>query len=362
MERLIIEQLQLQEAASLRITVDDLTLDRALESIAKRNNLTLAQFRDALARDGYTFKTFRNNIRNEMLISRLRKARVNDRITITQREVDEFLQAETNQTDTDRKYRLRHILLGVPDAASPETIQSIREKANALNEELRAGANFMQKAITLSDGQQALEGGDLGWRKIGQVPTLFVAEVRSMQVGDIAGPIQSPAGFHFIKLEQAEGGEQRIITQTLARHILIQPSAIRSDEDARKRLTQLRERIELGDDFAQLARANSDDKGTAIKGGELPWAGPNTFAPQFEEAMAELQPNQISEPFKTRFGWHILQVLDRREHDDTENYQRNQAREQIFKRKIEEETELWLRRLRDEAFVELRDDTKSSEG
>ena len=214
--------------------------------------------------------------------------------------------------------------------------------------------------MAVSDGRQALEGGDLGWRSAGQLPSLFAPLVPAMKVGDLSGIIRSPGGFHIIKLLDYRGGKRHTVTQTLARHILIRTSELITDDDATLRLEQLAQRIRKGEDFAELARIHSDDKVSGAKGGSLDWVSPGDMVPAFEQAMNQLQPAQISAPFRSEFGWHIVQVQERREHDDTENYIRGQALEALRSRKIEEEYQNWLRRLRDEAYVEYRLDDASS--
>jgi peptidyl-prolyl cis-trans isomerase SurA len=354
LENLVMERLQLQVAASTGITVDDDSLNRAIAGLAKQNNLSLSDFRAVLERDDYDFNRFREDIRNEMIIGRLRQRQIVNQINVTPQEIDNFLANQATRSGDDSEYHLGHILIAVPDAASPEAIQQAEQKARDTLESLKEGADFRQTAVSVSSGQQALEGGDLGWRKMGEVPILFSDTVAGMAPGELAGPIRSPSGFHIIKLIERRGGERHVITQTHARHILIKTSEVVSQDDARVRLEQLRERIQGGADFSDLARSNSDDLGSATNGGDLGWVKPGDLVPEFEQVMGELRPGQVSRPFRTRFGWHIVQALDRRQQDDTLEYQRSRAAEAIRKRKAEEETETWLRRMRDEAYVELR--------
>jgi peptidyl-prolyl cis-trans isomerase SurA len=234
-------------------------------------------------------------------------------------------------------------------------VQTARAKAQEVLEQLRAGADFRQMAITHSAGQQALQGGDLGWRKGGQLPTLFADSVLRLAPGEVSEPLRSSSGFHIIKLIDKRGEQREYVTQTHARHILIRSTALVSDTEARARLERLRERILQGEDFAELARANSEDPGSGAKGGDLGWANPGTFVGPFEQAMNKLQPGEISEPFRSQFGWHIVQVIERRQRDSTEELKRARAHDAIRQRKIEEETQDWLRRLRDEAYVEYKD-------
>lgn len=354
LERLIVMRLQLQLANSTGIRVDDETLNRTVQNIAQQNGMSLSEFRNILERDGFSFAKFREDIRNEIIINRLQQRQVTNRITVTEQEVDNFLANQNVQGTKNVKYRLAHILIATPEGASPQQIQEARAKAQQVLEELRAGADFTQKAIAVSGGQQALEGGDLGWREPGQIPTLFVDTVLKMKPGEIGDPVRSPSGFHIVKLVDVQDNEKHIITQTRARHILVRTNEITSSSDARTRLEQLKGRIENGEDFAALARSHSEDSGSAMKGGDLDWVSPGDMVPRFEEAMNRLKPNEVSEPFETEFGWHIVQVLERREYDNTKEFKRSRARELIRQRKAEEELDIWLRRLRDEAYVEYR--------
>lgn len=355
LEQLIMERLQLQVAAQVGIRVDDESINQVVSNIARENNLTLEQFRQVLVREGYNFADFRDNIRKDITISQLRKRRVENRVTVTEQEVDNYLISMASQRGSNDEFHLGHILITVPEAASPEQIQAAKQRAESILGRLRLGADFDQTAIAESGGQRALEGGDLGWRKAGQMPTLFAESVINMQVGEISDLIRSPSGFHIIKLLDRRTSEQRhTVQQTLARHILIRPNEVVSNEEARQRLTRLYERILAGADFGQLARASSDDTASAVEGGSLGWVNPGVMVPEFEEQMNKLQPGQISPPFESQFGWHIVQVMARRQHDDTRQFERMQARQLIGKRKTEDAVENWLREIRSEAYVEYR--------
>ena len=355
LERLILLRLQLQAAERSGIVINDNALNTAVNGIAKQNNMSLAQFRATLEKDGFDFAAFREDIRREMIVSQLRKRQVTQRINITDQEIDNFLSTNKAKSSASNEYRLSHILIATPEGASSEQIEKARSKAAAIVNRLRAGDDFKQLAASSSAGQQAFEGGDLGWRKQAQLPTLFIEVVSKLNKGDISDPIRSPSGFHIVRLTDLRSEEQRhIITQTLSRHILINTNEVTSDNDAKTRLQQLMVRLEGGEDFATLARAHSDDRGSAANGGDLGWTSPGALVPQFEAAMNKLQAGQISQPFRTPFGWHIVQVIDRREHDDTDQFLRGKAREFLTQRKTEEETQAWLRRLRDEAYVEYR--------
>lgn len=354
LEQMILENLQLQVAERTGIKVDDVSLGEAINNIAKQNQLSLSEFRAVLAREGYDFDRFREDIRHEMMIGRLRQRQVGNLVVVSDQEVANFLASQGGATSGDREYHLAHILIAVPEAAAPERIQKAKSKAEETLRQLQGGADFRQVAVSVSDGQQALEGGDLGWRKAGELPSLFADKVTTMQPGDLVGPMRSPSGFHIIKLLETRGSERHVVTQTRVRHILLRPNEVTSQEDVRLRLEQLKQRIEGGDSFAELARSHSEDTASAIKGGELGWVKPGDLVPEFEEVMNGLEPNQVSAPFKTRFGWHILQVLDRRRQDDTQEFRATKAKEMIHQRKYEEELQSWLRRLRDEAYVEYR--------
>ena len=354
LERLIMQKLQLQTAEETGIRVDDETLNQAVQSIAQRNNMGLDQFRRALEADGYSFAQFRENIREEILIGRLQQRNVDDRIQVSDQEIDNLLANQDSQAGDGETYRLRHILVAVPEAASPEQIQAARNKAEQVLAQLRAGADFRQTAIAVSDGQQALEGGDLGWFPENELPGLFADVVPNLEPGQVTELLRSPSGFHIVRLEETKGAEKHTVRQTHARHILLRTNELVSDDDAQGRLQQLRSRIIGGDDFADLAKAHSDDAISAREGGDLGWMNPGDTDPRFEQAMNELAVGEVSEPVESSFGWHLIQVLERREQDDTQEFQRTQAREQIRARKRQETLELWLRRLRDEAYVENR--------
>ena len=345
---------QLQLAARSGIQVDDDTLNRTISTVAAQNKLTLSEFRNVLERDGVDFAQFREEMRDEITLRKLRQRQVDSRITVTNQEIDNLLATQKRQGNISDEYRIGHILIALPEAATPKQIQAAREKAQTVLSELRHGADFGKTAITFSDGQQALDGGDLGWRRAGELPTMFSDVVLQLKVGEISDLIRSSSGFHIIKLLGHRGGDRHITTQTHARHILIRPNELITDDDARRKLEEIRNRIEHGEKFAAMAEAYSDDKANSGNGGDLGWVNPGDMDPDFEAAMDALQPNQLSQPVRTRFGWHLIEVLGRRNQDITEEFERTKAREQIYQRKIEEESMNWLRRLRDEAYVEIR--------
>ncbi len=354
LERLILEKLQLAEARRIGATVDDETLLLAMNNIAKQNGLSLDELAAALQEQGMSMEEYRDELRKEITLQRLRNREVISRIQVTKAEVDNYLaHAEENPGGRDA-YHLRHILIATPDGASSEEIAAARKKAEDILQRLKNGEDFATLATRYSAGQQSLEGGDLGWLEAGQVPTLFIKDLATMEKGEVRGPYQAASGFHIIKLEDYKGGDKNIIRQTHARHILIRTDELTSDQDAKNRLDQLYQRIKGGEDFATLARAHSDDKGSAIKGGDLGWVSPGDLVPKFEEVMDALPINGLSEPFRTQFGWHIVQVLERRDHDATEEVKRDKAKLALRKRKADEALQLYLRKLRDQAFVEIR--------
>jgi peptidyl-prolyl cis-trans isomerase SurA len=354
LEQLILDRLQMQIATNTGIRVDDEALNRQIADIARRNNLTLREFRDILERDGFVFATFREEIRKELMKTRVQQRQVQDRVQVTDRDIDNYLATRDKQGGENPEYRLGHILVAVPDGASPEELADARDEAEDIIARLRAGANFGRTAAAESDGQQALEGGDLGWRKGGELPTLFEEVAPQLEKGEISDVIRSSSGFHIIKLIDVRGAERHVINQTHARHILIKTNEVLNANTARSRLRVLRARISNGADFNELARASSDDPGSAVKGGDLGWLSPGDTIPPFEKTMDSLDVGAISEPFETQFGWHIVQVLGRRDRDSTDEVRRAKAAEALQKRKIDEELQSWFRQIRDEAYIEYR--------
>jgi peptidyl-prolyl cis-trans isomerase SurA len=354
LDRLILTKLQSQMAEETGIRVDDESLNRTISNIAAENKVNLEQFRVILEEDGYSYEKFREEIRNEILIARLRQRQVDNRVTVTEHEVDNYLSGAAAHQSTGVEYRLRHILISLPESPSANEMKEAEAQAGQIVADLKNGADFAQLAATYSDGQQALEGGDLGWRKPDQVPSLFADVVLKLKKGEVSDLIRSAGGIHLVKLDDVRDSARRMVTQTHARHILIRTNEVVTDADAKQRLDQLRIRLEGGDAFGELARAHSADTVSASNGGDLGWTNPGDLVPAFEEIMNALQPGEISRPFQTDYGWHIVQVLERREHDSTEDLKRSQAREAIRRRKLEEARDAWLRQLRDEAYVEYR--------
>lgn len=356
LEQLIVERLQIQTAKRTGIRVDDESVNKVITNIASENKMDLNQFREILIQDGFTFEEFREKIRREIMINQLRKSQVQNKVTVSESEIDNFLAGLATQKDSNNELHLAHILIALPTAAaSPAQIEATRKKAESILTEIQLGANFAQTALAKSQGQHALEGGDLGWRKNNELPKVLSLATAGMQKGEISGLLRSSNGFHIIQLiDRRSNTTRNVVQQTLARHILLRPNAILSSDEARQRLVNLRERIIGGEDFAQLARANSKDTASATNGGSLGWSRPGKMVAKFERVMDGLKPGEISQPFQTQFGWHIVQVMSRREHDDTLDSQREKARQQIGKRKSEEAIETMLRQLRSDAYVEIR--------
>ena len=355
LERLIIEKLQLQMAKQTGIRINDEMVNRVIANIAKENRLSMDQFRQAIKKDGFNFVDFRENVRREITISRLRKMRVENKVNISEQEIDNFLSQYLQGQSVNDEYHLSQILIATPEAATPEQINESKLKAESVVKELKAGHDFSQKAITLSNDELALKGGDLGWRKVAQLPSLFTKIVSKMNKNEIQGPLRTSSGFYIIKLNNKRSKSQkRLVNQTMARHILIRPTQVLTRAEAKSRINEILQRINAGGDFASIARASSDDKAAASEGGSLGWVSPGMMVPAFEEEMNKLKPGEISKPFLTQFGWHIVQVLSRRKHDNTQQFQRSQAIKLIRKRKTEEATQDWLRRLRAEAYIDYR--------
>jgi peptidyl-prolyl cis-trans isomerase SurA len=354
LERMVLESLQLQMAEARGIRIDDFTLNEAMRDLAARNNMSLPAFRDRLVAEGIDFPSFREQVRDELIMTALRNRVIGSQVEVSDEEIDELLANQASTADSGVEYHLRHILIALPEGASAREIEQAAQRAADVRKRASAGGNFARLAVNESDSQDALEGGDLGWRTAAEMPTLFAREVTRLQDGETSEVIRSPSGFHVVQMVERRGGQRTLVDQTRVRHILITPNALLSDEDALRRLESLRSRIEGGANFAQLAKANSDDRASAVDGGSLGWVNPGEMVPEFEQVMDSLEVGQMSEPFRSQFGWHIVQVMDRRQHDSTEEVLREQAAEAIQQRKMEEETELWLRRLRDESFVDYR--------
>lgn len=355
LERMVLERVQLQLASGSGVRVNEAEVDRAIKKIAERNQVTPEVLYRAVRREGIGVETYRSQIRDRVTIQRLVEREVNNRITVSDTEVDSFLARRRGEVRANDSYNISLILIGVPDSATPVQIQAARFKARQIHRALKEGGSFEELAIANSQGQNALQGGAIGWKKPGQLPGIFLAALKDMQPGDTSDIIRSPVGFHILRLNDHRsnvGG--RAVTQTHVRHILIQPNEVRSIAEVREKLLKLRERVVNGEDFGDLARAHSEDTASAAKGGDLGWILPGRTVPEFEKQMNLLEPNGVSEPVETPFGLHLIQVLEWRQHDVSEERDRAAARQQIHARKADERYDQWLRQLRAEAFVEYR--------
>jgi len=354
LERLVLDKAQLQLAENTGMRVDELQLDRAVQRVAQNNNMPLAELRRALERDGVNFERFRAELRQQILLARLREREVDDRVQVSEAEIDLYLEEHKSSLANAVEYDVAHILVRVPEQARPEQVEEARARAARVREEAQAGADFARLAAGHSGAGDALQGGALGWRTPGRLPELFAEALRGMQPGEVSALLRSPAGFHVVKLLGRRGaGDAAPVTQTRARHILVKTNEIVSEDDARRRLQGLRERVVAGADFAELARLNSED-GTAARGGELGWVYPGDTVPEFERAMNALAPGELSQPVRTPFGFHLIEVQERRAADVSAERQRLQARQALRERKADEAYQDWLRQLRDRTYVELR--------
>lgn len=353
MDRLIIDNLMLQLAEQQGIRVTDRQLNDAINNIASRNGMTLAQFRDALIAEGQDFASAREQIKREMLIAQVQQSNVSRRIKVTDQEVKNFLSTDTNQADQS-EILLSIILVALPEEASPEQIQQAEQRAQQLLKELKQGADFAEVAIAASSDPTALNGGDLGWRRTTELPDSISTAISKLKKGDISNPIRTPSGFYLVQYRDKRGGAVQLEQQVQVRHILLKPSEIRSPEQTQRLINRLHERIKQGEPFEVLAKELSDDLGSGSEGGALGWASPGQMVPEFEQVMMSTPVGEVSQPFESRFGWHILEVLDRRNQDVGDQVKESQARATISKRKFSEELANWLREVRSEAYVEIR--------
>ena len=356
LERLVVEEIQIQRANKLGIQVSDEMLNGALDDVAKRNNIGFAELPQALAQQGIDYRTFRDEIRRQMTLQLLRQRDVIGRINVSPRELEQFMARQQNAPDRNAEYNVSHILISVPVSASPEQIEAREARAREVFNKAQAGEDFTQLAVTYSDSSTNIEGGSLGWRRGSQLPSILADTIPKMKPGQTSEPVRTPSGFHLFRLNEVRGGvQQSVVDQVHARHILLRTNELEDDQTVQQKLANIRTRVVDGkEDFAAIAAVTSQDPGSAADGGDLGWAGPGTFVGEFEKQISALKENEISQPFKTQYGWHIVQVLGRRQHDSTEDLKRQRAFAELREAKAEEETELWLRRLRDEAFVEYR--------
>ena len=354
LERMITETALLQLAEDSNVRVDGASLDRAVARIAAQNNMEPLAFKAALEKEGMSFDAFRQQVRTDMTIARLRERDVDSKVLVTDAEIDNFLATQGQDADRQTEYNLAHILIATPEGASPGQLDALKEKADKALAELKGGADFAQISAAYSDAQNALQGGALGWRGEAKLPSLYVDAARALRPGEVSPVLRSSGGFHIVKLLDKRGLDVAlVIQQTHARHILVKTNEVVSDQDAQNRLNNLRERIVNGADFEKLAKLQSDDL-SAAKGGDLGWLSPGDTVPQFEQAMNALQPGETSQPVRSPFGWHLIQVLERRDQDVTQERRRLEARRAIRERKADEAFEDWVRQARDRAYVEYR--------
>jgi peptidyl-prolyl cis-trans isomerase SurA len=354
LERLILENLQLQIGDRAGVRITDEELNQALETIAQRNNMNLDQLRMALQQDGLSFNAAREQIRREMIISRVRQRRVADRVEVSAQEVKSFMASEHGQIQLSEEFHLANIRLTLPEGSTAAVIEKAAAQAQQVYQQLQQGASFTDTAVRLSAGEDALEGGDMGWRKAAQLPPPFDTLIPSLAPGQITPPVRTPGGFIIVKLLEKRGGKNQLRDEVHVRHILIKPSEIRTDAEAQKLAERLYERIVAGENFADLATSFSEDPGSARNGGDLDWIDPSMLVPEFQEVMKKSPSGQLSKPFKTGYGWHVLEVLGRRATDSSEQLREQQAMNILRNRKYDEELQGWLLEIRNEAYVEIK--------
>ena len=354
LDRLVVQEVQMQRANRVGIKISDEQLNAALADVAQRNNIRLADLPRALASQGVDYASYRDNMRKEITLTSLRQRDVIGKINVTPRELEQFIERQKRMPSETMEYNVSHILIAVPQEASQTQVDELSKRAQDIYVRSTGTEDFGRLAVAYSNSQTALESGSLGWRKGPELPTFFAEEIVKLKAGGISKPIRTPSGFHLIKLNETRdiSGSNKVVEQNHARHILIKPNELQDDATVKQKLTSIRERILKGEDFSAFASSMSEDPGSSVNGGDLGWNGPGTFVPEFEATLARLNDNDISEPIRTQFGWHVIQLLGRRSFDTTEEQMRNRAYNQLRESKADEETELWLRRLRDEAFVD----------
>ncbi|MBU3644486.1 MAG: molecular chaperone SurA [Candidatus Methylopumilus sp.] len=352
-ERMVLEKLQISFAQQTGLKVEDALLDKTIERIAEQNKLDLAEFKKALASEGLSYRRFREDLRNEILLSRLKEREVDSKLNITEAEVENYLSLQSKEQQSD-EYNLSHILIRTPEDASPNKLAELKRKADDAFNQIKSGKDFAQVSAALSDAPNALEGGQLGWKNITQLPSLFADAVRNLKPGQTTEILRSANGFHIIKLNERRGGSSPlVITQSHLRHILIKVNEVTSEKEAKQRMEIIRERAEHGEDFAELAKQYSEDS-SASNGGDLGWVNPNENLPELDRAMEKLAIAEISPIIKSQFGIHIIQVTERRQQDMSKEAAKLKARQEIRARKSDEAYQDWIRELRDKAFVEIR--------
>ena len=355
-ERLVLQEIQLQRAQKVGLRVPDEALNNQLREIAAQNHIDFSQLPDALAREGLVYAEYREDMRRDMTLQVLRQRDVLARIYVSPREIDQFLAKQAANKNAEVSYNVSHILIALPEAATPAQLEQAEKLGKDIRDRAQKGEDFGQLAVTYSQAQTALERGALGWRKGNELPTFIADIVGKLQPGEISEPVRTPSGFHLIRLNESRSdSDPLIVNQIHARHILIKTNELQDDETVRGRLQTIRDRIANGtDDFGAIAKAVSEDPGSGSEGGDLGWTGSFTFVPEFEQTLEKLSDGEISQPFRTQYGWHIIQMLGHRSQDMSTDERRRRAYEQIRASKMDEETELWLRRMRDEAYVDYR--------
>jgi peptidyl-prolyl cis-trans isomerase SurA len=354
LDRLIIETLQLQMAKNVGVRIGDRELSATLEKIANGSKISVEQLKNKVESEGTSWTIFREDLRNEIMISRVVSGMVQRRIQISDKEVDNLIVLMDKDGESKTQYHLGHILLALSENASPEDVSKQRDQAKKIIDALRGGSNFEEFAIAFSSGQKSLEGGDMGWRGLAQLPTLFSGTVKNMNVRDVSEPLRSGSGLHILFLKDKKGGfESSVVLQTHVRHILVTPNEITSEEQALDKLKLARDRIVNGELFEDLAVEISDDKSNASQGGDMSWIDPGTFVPEFSVVMDKLELNELSEPVKTQFGYHLIEVLGRRDQDQTEDKKREKAYQILSNRKFEEEVQIWISELKEKAHIKI---------
>ncbi len=354
LERLIIERIQLNMAMRAGVRITDTDLNNALTRMAQSKGVSLDQLVTRIQESGTSLNQMKADLRDEMMLNQVQQAQVNRRIYISEQEITNFLVSEEGKLWSSPDLNLGHILIPLSVGATKEEIQAAQTKAEDIIAQVQAGGDFKSLAVANSAGQNALNGGDLGWRKAAQLPDIFTRALTDLEPGQVTEPIRSDAGIHILKLYDRRGSNKQLVKQKKVRHILLIPNEIRNDEDTRLQLEAIRQRIVDGEDFAELAKANSEDISSALGGGDLGWSLPGKFVPEFENTLNATEPGAVSEPFRTAFGWHILEVDEQREQDFSEEIKRNQAENILRQRKFQEELQVWLQEIRDEAFVEIK--------
>ena len=356
LEKLIVEEIQLQRAERIGIQISDQTLNTAIANIAQNADIPFERLPEVLAADGISYADYRRDMRRQLILEQLRRIEVMQRISVSPREIEACIADIEDNVVVNSAYNLSHILVSVPDSATGEQFDEAEAEANEIYARLRDGASFAELAVRYSDASDtSLQGGSLGWRDGNQLPTIFFDVVGDMQAGDFSAPIRTVSGFHIVKVNEIRGVNQKSeVEQIKVRHILITPNEIIDDETAKQRLEDTVRRLEAGEEFGELAKLLSDDPGSQNEGGEMDWSSAGTFVPEFEQVANSLELGVVSEPFRSRFGWHILEVMDRRVYDNTEDLKQENCANRVRNSKLANETELWARRIRDEAFVETR--------